>query len=171
MPKKKNAAQKAASAAQAQPEESKAAANPTPEPAPVVEEQKAEPQIKHKPLQRKNSRFELTKTEDGFEEEEKPTLYRPQFGEATSEAHEKMWELMKSYIGSDSKSIQRSIVNHVEYTLARTRFNFDNQGAYQAAAYSVRDRLIEAWNDTQEFHNVSNTSPFVPFLITSYRLF
>lgn len=62
---------------------------------------------------------------------------------------------MSSYIGGDERSIQRSIVNHVEYTLARTRFNFDNQGAYQAAAYSVRDRLIEAWNDTQQFHTVS----------------
>ena len=66
-----------------------------------------------------------------------------------------MWELMGSYIGSDSRSIQRSIVNHVEYTLARTRFNFDDKGAYQATAYSVRDRLIEAWNDTQQFHTVS----------------
>jgi starch phosphorylase len=64
---------------------------------------------------------------------------------------------MKSYIGSDKKSIQRSIVNHVEYTLARTRFNFDNFGAYQAASYSVRDRLIEAWNDTQQYHTVHDS--------------
>jgi glycogen phosphorylase len=41
-----------------------------------------------------------------------------------------MWELMKSYLGNDSQSIQRQIVNHVEYTLARTRFDFDNFGAY-----------------------------------------
>lgn len=59
---------------------------------------------------------------------------------------------MSSYIGGDQRSIQRSIVNHVEYTLARTRFDFDDKGAYQAAAYSVRDRLIEAWNDTQQYH-------------------
>lgn len=59
---------------------------------------------------------------------------------------------MKSYIGSDKKSIQRSVVNHVEYTLACTRFNFDDFSAYQATAYSVRDRLIEAWNDTQSWH-------------------
>lgn len=56
---------------------------------------------------------------------------------------------MESYQGSEKKHIQRSIVNHVEYTLAMTRFNFGDFGAYQAAAYSVRDRLIEAWNDTQ----------------------
>ena len=63
---------------------------------------------------------------------------------------------MASYMGSDTRAIQRSIVNHVEYTLARTRFNFDNKGAYQATGYSVRDRLIEAWNDTQQYHTVSH---------------
>jgi starch phosphorylase len=55
---------------------------------------------------------------------------------------------MSSYIGADEKSIQRSIVNHVEYTLGLTRFNFDNFGAYQASSYSIRDRLIESLNDT-----------------------
>jgi len=59
---------------------------------------------------------------------------------------------MKTYIGTDQRSIQRSIVNHVEYTLARTRFNFDNFSAFQAASNSVRDRLIEAWNDTDAYH-------------------
>ena len=55
---------------------------------------------------------------------------------------------MSSYIGNDNHSIQRSIVNHVEYTLGLTRFNFDNHGAFKAASLSVRDRLIESWNDT-----------------------
>lgn len=64
-----------------------------------------------------------------------------------------MWELMKSYLGNDKDSIQRQIVNHVEYTLARTRFDFDNFGAYQASALAVRDRLIESWNDTQQYHH------------------
>jgi len=55
---------------------------------------------------------------------------------------------MKSYLGTGTKDIQRQIVNHVEFTLARTRFDFDNFGAYQATALSVRDRLLESWNDT-----------------------
>lgn len=55
---------------------------------------------------------------------------------------------MGSYLGTDQTSIKKQIVNHVEYTLARTRFDFDNFGAYQAAAYAVRDRLLESWNDT-----------------------
>ena len=62
--------------------------------------------------------------------------------------NDKMWELMATYLPSTKESIQRSIVNHVEYTLARTRFNFDNASAYSAAAYATRDRLIESWNDT-----------------------
>ena len=89
-------------------------------------------------LKRRNSRF----SSEGDEK------FRPEFGSNQNEQNEKLWELMSSYIGSDQRSIQRSIVNHVEYTLARTRFNFDNFGAYQAASFSIRDRLIEAWNDT-----------------------
>ena len=63
-----------------------------------------------------------------------------------------MWELMGSYLGTDVKSIQRQIVNHVEYTLARTRVDFDNMGAYKASAFAVRDRLLESWNDTNEYY-------------------
>lgn len=76
-------------------------------------------------------------------------------GEPGSEADDKrnklLASLMSQYLARDVSSIQRQIVNHVEYTLARTRYNFDNFGAYQATALSVRDRLIESWNDTQQF--------------------
>ena len=48
-------------------------------------------------------------------------------------------------------SIQESIVNHVEYTLARTRQGFDDFECYQATSLSLRDRLIELWNDTQTY--------------------
>lgn len=36
----------------------------------------------------------------------------------------------------------RSIVNHVQTSLARQAYNLDNLGAYQATAMSVRDDLI-----------------------------
>ena len=39
-------------------------------------------------------------------------------------------------------------MNHIEYTVARTRFDFTSFNAFQATAYSVRDRLIERLNDT-----------------------
>ena len=63
---------------------------------------------------------------------------------------------MQTYQGTDQKSIQRSIVNHVEYTLAMTRFNFTNFGCYQATAYSLRDRLLESWNDTNQYFSTNN---------------
>ena len=56
-----------------------------------------------------------------------------------------------TYIQNDVLSIEESIVSHVEYTLARNRYNFDDLEAYQATAFSLRDRLIQAWNDTQQY--------------------
>jgi starch phosphorylase len=109
-------------------------------------------------IKRRNSRFLLEETKETKKDDKDSVMYRPEFsGVKTTVENEKIWELMSSYMGSDKKSIQRSIVNHVEYTLARTRFNFDNFGAYQAAAYSVRDRLIEAWNDTNQFHTTHDS--------------
>ncbi|KAK4538276.1 hypothetical protein CDCA_CDCA17G4301 [Cyanidium caldarium] len=58
---------------------------------------------------------------------------------------------MSAYLARDVPSIERYIVNHLEYSLARTRHSFDRFGAYQATALSVRDRLIESWNDTQQY--------------------
>jgi starch phosphorylase len=74
--------------------------------------------------------------------------------DVTENTREKIWSLMKSYIGRDKRSIERSIVNHVEYTLGLTRFNFKDFNAYQATAFSVRDRLIEQLNDSNEYFNV-----------------
>lgn len=44
-------------------------------------------------------------------------------------------------------------MHHVEYTLARTRFDFKESHCYQAVAHSVRDRLIESFNDTHRAFN------------------
>lgn len=55
-----------------------------------------------------------------------------------------------SYLASDVRSIEQSIVNHLEYTLARNRYKVSSQEAYSATALSLRDRLIESWNDTQQ---------------------
>jgi hypothetical protein len=43
---------------------------------------------------------------------------------------------------ADSPDISKSIVNHVQTSLARAPYNIDDFGAYQAAALSVRDNLI-----------------------------
>lgn len=67
---------------------------------------------------------------------------------STHTGSNKLWDLMSTYLEKDKEAIERQISDHVEYTLARNRYNFDSFGAYQATAYSVRDRLIEFWNDT-----------------------
>lgn len=50
-------------------------------------------------------------------------------------------------------------MNHVEYTMARSRYKFDDQEAYMATAYSLRDRLIESWNDTQAYFKCEQSNP------------
>lgn len=80
-----------------------------------------------------------------------PGMYNVVDDPHADDKKEKLWKLMETYLPSDVHSIQRSIVNHVEYTLAKTRFNLDPESCYRAAAFSVRDRLIETLNDTNAF--------------------
>lgn len=44
---------------------------------------------------------------------------------------ERMFALMDGYLKNDPISLQKDILNHVEYTVARSRFNFDDFEAYQ----------------------------------------
>mmetsp|Transcript_11767 Transcript_11767/g.47517 ORF Transcript_11767/g.47517 Transcript_11767/m.47517 type:complete len:927 (-) Transcript_11767:43-2823(-) len=60
-----------------------------------------------------------------------------------------LWALLASYLPDDVRSIQKDYVHHVEYTLAQTRNNLTPVWSFQAAALTVRDRLIERWKDTQ----------------------
>jgi starch phosphorylase len=47
---------------------------------------------------------------------------------------------------AESPEISKSIVNHVQTSLARAPYNIDDFGAYQAAALSVRDNLIVSYD-------------------------
>ncbi|KAI9356853.1 carbohydrate phosphorylase-domain-containing protein [Pilaira anomala] len=51
---------------------------------------------------------------------------------------------------SDPESIEADIVHHTITTLCRGVYNLDKLAMYQATAHSVRDRLLEDWNLTQE---------------------
>jgi len=68
--------------------------------------------------------------------------------DASKERIDKLWALMSTHLSSDVPSIQRDIAKHVEYTLASSRFNFDTFKAYVATSHTIRDRLLESWNDT-----------------------
>jgi len=65
--------------------------------------------------------------------------------------YEKMQEMMEVYLPNDAEGIQKSVVEHIEYSLACTRFDFTEDHVYRAAALSVRDRLIESLNDTNAY--------------------
>eukprot|EP00899_Mesostigma_viride_P001932 jgi/Mesvir1/1173/Mv17670-RA.2 len=73
--------------------------------------------------------------------------------EPNSGHKEQLWNLCSRYLPRDIPSIQRSLVTHVEYTLARRRYKFNDNNFYMATAHSLRDRLIERWTDTHQFLN------------------
>ena len=92
---------------------------------------------------------------EGFDE--KQELFRPEFRfDETDKSKEIMWGLMDTYLPRDKINIQKSIVKHIEYTLATTRFNVDAHYLFQGTALSVRDRLLEQWNDTQLYIKINN---------------
>lgn len=94
-------------------------------------------------LKKRESLYKLT----DFSEK----IFRPEFqiSEKLKDKSEKIWRMMDTYFPRDKESIQKSIINHIEYTLARTRFSLDKQIIYQGTSLSIRDRLLEAWNDAQ----------------------
>lgn len=94
----------------------------------------------HGTISAPESRYSVTGTTTPQEQSEKDV-----------KRNQLLQSLMTQYLARDVPSIQRQIVNHTEYTLARTRYKIDSACAYQATAYSVRDRLIESWNDTQQY--------------------
>ena len=57
--------------------------------------------------------------------------FRPEFErEGNEEVSAKLWTLCSEYIDSSVLTIQKSIATHCERTLARTRFNFDENSCY-----------------------------------------
>ncbi|VVT48710.1 uncharacterized protein SAPINGB_P001913 [Magnusiomyces paraingens] len=54
------------------------------------------------------------------------------------------------------EDFQAEFVRHVETTLARSLFNCDELAAYQAASQAIRDRLVVAWNKTQQKHTTDD---------------
>ena len=65
-----------------------------------------------------------------------------------------IWKKYSKVDADDLETIEKSIVKHASSTLARTAFNMDAVAAYYSTAYSIRDRLIEMWNETQQYHTL-----------------
>src|SRR5580692_11956662 len=58
--------------------------------------------------------------------------------------------LTASDLAMDRTSIERSFASHVEYTLAKDEYSATQRDFYRAIALSVRDRLADRWNKTQQ---------------------
>jgi len=101
----------------------------------------AKPQLQRYPS--KGNLVQAHLKEGRFSESATDLLHKEQIAKSS-----KLWELMSTYLENDVPSIEQQISDHMEYTLARDRGQFDQLGAYQATAHSVRDRLLEYWNDT-----------------------
>ena len=120
---------------------------PVEEPQQQKEEEKSK--FKGRSLKRRKSLYQ--------DFDEKQQLFRPEYRlNSKDESKTKMWELMDVYLPRDRLSIQKSIVNHIEYTLSTPRFDINEGYIFQGTALSVRDRLLEAWNDTQLFIKINN---------------
>jgi len=63
----------------------------------------------------------------------------------------KNWGTFKK--GIDSKSIQLSFANHLEYSLSKDQYTATLRDLYQAIALTVRDRMIERWIKTQQTYH------------------
>ena len=50
----------------------------------------------------------------------------------------------------DRAAIERSFASHVEYTLAKDEYSVTPRDFYRAIALSVRDRIADRWNKTQQ---------------------
>ncbi|XP_052723045.1 uncharacterized protein LOC108343809 isoform X1 [Vigna angularis] len=62
-------------------------------------------------------------------------------GERRAKA-ERMFTLMDGFLKKDPLSLQKDILNHVEYTVARSRFNFDDFEAYQVIPDEEATRAV-----------------------------
>ncbi|KAG8830805.1 Non-essential glycogen phosphorylase, partial [Serendipita sp. 399] len=62
---------------------------------------------------------------------------------------EKTWKAGLRGVDEAVTEITKSVVHHVQTSLARQAYNLDNLGAYQATALAVREDLIINWNQTQ----------------------
>lgn len=64
-------------------------------------------------------------------------------------ARQRLWELMDRVQNIDEDSLRKAFAHHLEYTVCKYRESIHGPDVYQALAYTVRDFLIDRWNETQ----------------------
>jgi glycogen phosphorylase len=77
--------------------------------------------------------------------------------QAAPAAATRLWSLVEDfYLASDGEALLRSLASHVEYSQAKTRHTATSFDWYTSLALTVRDRLMERWNDTQQAYYEAN---------------
>lgn len=92
---------------------------------------------------------------------------RPDFG--IYGKNSKIYELMSTYLGYSKEDLMRSILYHMEFSLARSRFSLNRISCMNASALSVKDRILEIWNDTQ-MHIMNLNPKRIYFMSTEYLI-
>ncbi|OQA18920.1 MAG: Maltodextrin phosphorylase [bacterium ADurb.Bin363] len=71
---------------------------------------------------------------------------------------ENFWKMIEeSYLGIDMEGLKKSFASHLEYSQAKTRYTATDFDFYKSLAYSIKDRLMERWNDTQISYYKNNS--------------
>jgi len=71
----------------------------------------------------------------------------------TRKEMENIWKLVATYRSMDRDGLIESIANHLEFSQCKNRFTAEDFDIYRSFALSVRDRLVEFWNDTQQTYH------------------
>ena len=62
-----------------------------------------------------------------------------------------VWDyLTERDLDNDKDAVKRSFASHVEYTTAKDEYSVTALDFFQSLAFSVRDRLVDRWNKTQQ---------------------
>ncbi len=64
-----------------------------------------------------------------------------------------MWDLIATYRSMDRDGLLESMANHIEFSQCKNRYTAEDFDIFRSFALSIRDRLVEFWNDTQQTYH------------------
>lgn len=69
---------------------------------------------------------------------------------------EKIWNMIADYQQMTPEALLKSISRHLEFSVCKTRYSAKDVHIYESLALSIRDRLVEFWNDTHRTYHSSD---------------
>lgn len=70
----------------------------------------------------------------------------------SDDKYKELYSLLTTYLENSPSRLLEQLLNHLECALGRNAYKISAFNAYQAASLSLRDRMLEFWNDTQSFY-------------------